>query len=109
MTSDKQNTAASAGHAPGVDALALHADDNVATALRALHAGETVRVGGSGSHQQVELRQDIALCHKFALSPMASGDVITKYGESIGRASRDIAPGEHVHVHNLASMRARRA
>lgn len=107
MTSDKQDTVASASHVPSVDALVLHADDNVATALRALRAGETVHVGGSGSHRQVELRQDIALCHKFALLPMASGAVVTKYGESIGRASRDIALGELVHVHNLSSLRAR--
>ena len=30
-----------------------------------------------------------------------------KYGEEIGMASADIREGEHVHIHNLESMRAR--
>ena len=30
-----------------------------------------------------------------------------KYGEEIGMASSDIQKGEHVHIHNLESMRAR--
>ena len=30
-----------------------------------------------------------------------------KYGEEIGVASRAIAAGNHVHVHNLDSMRGR--
>ncbi len=94
--------------APAVDALALHADDGVATALRALAAGESVRVQGGGLDLRIELRQPIALCHKFALRAIAAGAPIVKYGEVIGRASRDIAPGDHVHIHNLVSARAQR-
>ena len=30
-----------------------------------------------------------------------------KYGEEIGVASREISAGNHVHVHNLDSMRGR--
>jgi len=91
---------------PLADALQLHAGDNVATALRALAAGEAARVGGGGHDLQVGLSQAIPLCHKFALVAIAAGAVVTKYGEPIGRATRDIAPGEHVHVHNLVSARA---
>lgn len=109
MSSAQKQTAAPADRSPSVDALVLHAGDNVATALRALTAGQTVRVGGAGPDLQLELRQDIPLCHKFALTPVAGGTIVTKYGESIGRASHDIAPGEHVHVHNLVSGRARHA
>lgn len=89
------------------DALALHRDDNVATALRALPAGSTARVAGGGALDAVTLREPIALCHKFALRDLAQGDVIVKYGESIGLATRPIASGEHVHTHNLVSARAR--
>lgn len=88
------------------DALALHRDDNVATALQALPAGMTARVAGGGSLASVRLRESIALCHKFALCDLAQGAVITKYGESIGRAARPIRAGEHVHTHNLKSNRA---
>jgi altronate dehydratase len=106
VTPAKGEVVASASRPISVDALALRAGDNLATALRALAAGETVRVGGGGHDLQIELRQDIPLCHKFALVTIAVGAVVTKYGESIGKASRNIGPGEHVHVHNLVSARA---
>lgn len=109
MTPAKGEAVTSASRSLSVDALALRAGDNVATALRALAAGETVRVGGGGHDLQIELRQAVPLCHKFALVPFTVGAVVTKYGESIGLASGNIAPGEHVHVHNLVSARARRA
>lgn len=97
-----------AARTSATDALVLHPQDNVATALRDLAAGQTVHVGDS-SAPQVRLVQDIPLCHKFALQPIASGAAIRKYGEPIGQATHDIAAGEHVHVHNLRSSRARQA
>ena len=39
--------------------------------------------------------------HKTALRDIKKGDDIIKYGYSIGRASRDIKKGEHVHTHNV--------
>ena len=48
----------------------------------------------------VEIRED---GHKYALRPIACGENVVKYGMPIGHATRDIAPGEHVHVHNLAT------
>ena len=41
--------------------------------------------------------------HKYALRPIARGEAVVKYGEIIGRATRDIAEGEWVHTHNLRS------
>lgn len=40
--------------------------------------------------------------HKIALAPIARGDAVTKYGQTIGFASEDIVAGAHVHSHNLA-------
>ena len=37
----------------------------------------------------------------------ARGDEIVKYGQVIGHASKAIAVGEHVHVHNVESARGR--
>ena len=34
---------------------------------------------------------------------MAVGERVIKYGAPIGRASRAIAPGDHVHLQNLVS------
>jgi len=39
--------------------------------------------------------------HKVAVRAVAAGGPVHKYGEVIGMARRDIAPGEHVHLHNL--------
>jgi len=55
----------------------------------------------------VELKEAIAFGHKFAVVPIRKGEDILKYGEVIGAASRDIQPGEHVHVHNLEGKRGR--
>lgn len=39
--------------------------------------------------------------HKFALTAIAAGQPIRKYGQIIGFASSDIALGQHVHTHNV--------
>jgi altronate hydrolase len=82
-------------------ALLLDAADNVAVAVRPLAAGETVELDGA----TVELREPIRFGHKFALRPLGRGERVLKYHETIGIAAADIAPGEHVHVHNVASAR----
>ncbi|MFP1528497.1 SAF domain-containing protein [Escherichia coli] len=38
--------------------------------------------------------------HKFALTDIAKGANVIKYGLPIGYALADIAAGEHVHAHN---------
>lgn len=48
----------------------------------------------------VEIRDD---GHKYARRAIARGENVVKYGMPIGHATCDIAPGEHVHVHNLAT------
>jgi altronate hydrolase len=40
--------------------------------------------------------------HKIARSPIAAGTAVLKFGQVIGHATADIAPGEHVHTHNCA-------
>jgi altronate dehydratase small subunit len=88
-------------------ALLLHADDHVATALRPLRAGERIGIAGGGRTIDVAVLQDVPLCHKVAVRPATTGERVLKYGEAIGHASAAIAVGEHVHVHNLRSARAR--
>ena len=41
--------------------------------------------------------------HKVALRPIARGENVIKYGFPIGHATADIAQGEWVHSHNLAT------
>jgi altronate hydrolase len=79
-------------------AIHLHPADNVAIARVPLGAGQTVRIGG----REVVLREPVAAGHKLALSDIAAGDHIRRYGHPMGRASRAILAGEHVHTHNVA-------
>ena len=41
--------------------------------------------------------------HKQALRDIAQGDFVIKYGQIIGRATKDIKAGEWVHTHNVRS------
>ena len=41
--------------------------------------------------------------HKYALRTIAQGEAVIKYGEIIGRATKDIAENEWVHTHNVRS------
>lgn len=83
--------------------------DNVATIFAdGIAAGTVVQVRDrSGKGALVTARGDIPYGHKIALADIARGEDIVKYGERIGVASRDIALGDYVHVHNLDSMRGR--
>ncbi|WP_292959831.1 UxaA family hydrolase [Novosphingobium sp. UBA1939] len=82
--------------------LRVHAADTVAVALRPIAAGEVVTVDG----QTVVAGIVIAQGHKIALAGHRVGDPVVKYGLPIGRATAAIAPGDHVHAHNLATALA---
>lgn len=51
----------------------------------------------------VRLARPIPMAHKIARHAIAEGERILKYGMPIGIACAAIAPGEHVHVHNIRS------
>jgi altronate hydrolase len=80
-------------------ALQIHPADSVATLLDDAVAGASVQVGD----RAIVARADIARGHKIALVEMRAGQDVVKYGAPIGHASHDIAPGDHVHSHNLAT------
>lgn len=88
-------------------AIAIKKADNVATAIRDIPSGEAASVGIEAETVTIPVLQEIPLGHKLALRAIAGGEEILKYGTVIGRATRDIARGEHVHVHNVESMRGR--
>ena len=79
--------------------LHLSADDNVLVLTGAIGAGETVRVAGIA----ITVHTALSLGHKVAARSIAEGEHVLKYGAPIGIATTAIAPGEHVHVHNVAS------
>ncbi len=73
--------------------LRLNPQDNVATAVDAVDAGKT----SSG----IKAGQRIPKGHKMALQKIAKGEPVRKFGQVIGFAKSDIAPGEWVHEHNV--------
>src|SRR5499433_2363444 len=78
--------------------LLLNEKDNVAVARAPITAGTEI----FANDQKVTARENITPGHKIALRPIAENAIITKYGESIGKATREIAPGDWVHTHNVA-------
>ncbi|WP_030610615.1 UxaA family hydrolase [Streptomyces sclerotialus] len=78
-------------------ALRLHPRDDVAVAAADLPAGSTADADGLA----VPLRADVPRGHKIALRAVRRGAPVLRYGQIIGFAAADIAPGDHVHLHNL--------
>jgi len=78
-------------------ALILRPEDDVAVTVRDLPAGTRVL----HAERELVLPGDVPHSHKLALRDLAAGSVVRRYGQSIGRATVDIAAGAHVHTHNL--------
>jgi altronate dehydratase small subunit len=82
----------------------LHREDNVAMALADFTPGNTVEINDT----KIVLKTPVEYGHKFAVTAIREGESVIKFAERIGIATRDIAAGEHVHVHNVKSERARK-
>jgi altronate hydrolase len=80
-------------------ALRLHLDDDVAIARRHLPAGQSCLLPDGSSFTLAQL---VPVGHKLALRWVAPGKPIRRYGQVIGFARSAIAPGEHVHTHNVS-------
>lgn len=95
--------------APLPIALQVDEKDNVATIFaNGIRAGMTVAVKDrQGRCTPLTVLADVPYGHKIALRHISAGEHIVKYGESIGAASRDIVPGDYVHVHNMEALRGR--
>jgi altronate hydrolase len=74
----------------------IHAKDNVVIARRQLLGGTVIADEG------VTVAGLIPPGHKIATRALAQGDPVRRYDQIIGTATQDIAPGQHVHTHNLA-------
>lgn len=83
---------------PSALAIRLHRADDVAVLKRPVKAGTALLVGDL----RITAAQDIPPGHKMALNSVAEGAPVRKYGQVIGVAKGAIAPGDHVHLHNLA-------
>ncbi|MBW2273018.1 MAG: UxaA family hydrolase [Deltaproteobacteria bacterium] len=82
-----------------INAVRIDGQDNVVTLLNEVGDHEPVAWDQEG---YLVAREPIPEGHKVALHDIGEGEVVRKYGHSIGTAARDIARGDHVHTHNLA-------
>jgi altronate hydrolase len=78
-------------------AVHLRPQDNIAVCRKPIPAGTDITFDGG----TVRVASAVKMGHKFAVRPVKEGDPVLKYGQVIGFAGRNIAPGEHVHVHNV--------
>lgn len=74
----------------------LRPEDDVVIATRPIPAGTELPEEG------ITTRADIPPGHKIATRAIAAGAPVRRYGQIIGLAAAGIAPGDHIHVHNLA-------
>jgi len=75
--------------------LKLGNQDDVVVAL------QTVGVGQHLAEFGVTTLAEIPAGHKLSLRAIAQGQPVRKFNQIIGFATQPIAPGEHIHTHNL--------
>ena len=85
-----------------VRAIRMDARDNVAVVTTDVKADEAVHLDDG---TEVRATEDVPRGGKVALASIASGEIVRRYGETIGLATDDIAAGQHVHTHNLGDRR----
>lgn len=77
------------------DFIHIHEKDNVAVALCPIKKGT--------EFEGVTAAEDIPQGHKMALKAIEKDAMVVKYGFPIGHATEDIAAGQWVHTHNMAT------
>ncbi len=87
------------------EAIVLNENDNVGTSIKNLKKNSKINLKQDNLFINFVIKEDINLCHKFALVKIKKGENILKYGEVIGVAKNCIKKGMHVHIHNIKSLR----
>lgn len=84
-------------------AIVLDSKDNVATCTSEVEEGGVVELIG-GSSGTIATVEAIPIWHKVALTSIAKGSKVIKYGEMIGEALTDIPKGGWVSHENIFSV-----
>ncbi len=91
-----------------INAVIINNKDDVATVTKDLKKGEKARyLTDENDIDEIILVNDIPFGHKFAVRNIVKNQEVLKYGESIGKATKNISKGEHVHIQNVESNRGR--
>ena len=78
----------------------MNPNDNCATALEDIPKNAQVIV----NDDTIIINQDIPFGHKFALNDINEGNLVKKYGQTIGVTTKNITKGNWIHTHNLTSQ-----
>ena len=87
-----------------VNALLMDSRDNVVTCVQDVEAGGQVIYRKDGQTCTLTAKQAIPACHKVALTPLAEGEDVIKYGELIGRAKASVEEGGLVDHETIYSV-----
>lgn len=87
-----------------IDALMMDSKDNVVTCVRDIKAGETVKYRNGDQMCEITAKEDIPFSHKISLKDLAFGEKVFKYGELIGKTTREILAGclvDHTNIYSV--------
>ncbi len=93
-------------NSPTQGVIVLHEKDNVATTIHDLSVSSRIVLSES---RALTICDPIPAGHKLALTDMPEKAEVIKYGEVIGITTKPIFVGQHVHTHNVQSLRGRAA
>src|SRR5881227_1060917 len=79
-------------------AIRLNPADNIAVTRVSLSPGTKLNIDDI----PVTVQDQVPAGHKVAIASIRPGEIIRRYGQTIGRAKQPIEPGRHVHTHNLS-------
>ncbi len=82
-------------------------NDDVGVAVMDLKRGEEINVVTLEGQdvKKVVMITDVPLGHKVAMNDLKPDQHVIEYGRAIGYAVATIQLGEHVHIHNIKSLR----
>lgn len=86
-----------------INAILIHNNDNVITAIESLHTGSVARYQDDREIVEIVITEEIPKFHKIAVVDIQESKPVYKYGQLIGEAIKTISKGSHVHDHNIAS------
>ena len=86
-----------------IEAVVLNPGDNIGVALAALKSGASVKI--YGQETRIKITDAVPYQHKFSIITINAGEEILKDGVVIGKATKDIEQGQHVHTHNMTGLR----
>ncbi|MGE1063733.1 UxaA family hydrolase [Megasphaera paucivorans] len=89
-----------------INAMIIDELDNVGVVIYPIKKGDTISyVMANQQTAEIQAVDDIKIYHKFAIRDIVKGAPVVKYGQHIGSAGIDIKQGQHVHIHNVESVR----